>query len=169
MRIAFRLFLVLSLVAGIAQILVWYQSLPEQVPFHFGVQGLPDAWSGRHSVTLLYSGLHIANFLFFGLLAYGIKFIPNSAINIPNKEYWLAPGRRPEVMAFNANLLIFIGIATHWLLTGLFQLSSLVAIKRRDSIEPEFWWIFGIYLAAVLGACIYLMLKFRKPATLEAN
>ena len=94
-----------------------------------------------------------------------LRRLPESMINMPNKEYWLAPSRKEETLAFNQTILIAVGGATCWLFIALFELTSLVAIEQRVGISPEFWWVMGIYLAFVFGLVGFTFYKMRIPDT----
>lgn len=72
--------------------------LPTRVASHFGANNAPNGWMSRDGYLLF--------MLAFGIgvpvvVAGAIGLLPRlwpNAINIPNREYWLAPARREETI-----------------------------------------------------------------------
>ena len=149
----------------VVQMVVWYRQLPDVVPSHFNAAGQVDGEMGKTGFYALFVSMHLLFLVGFPLLALGLKKIPDSMINIPNKEYWLAPERREKSLSFNNTLLIAVGWMTSWLFIGIFQLSANVGIGQRDIINPEFYWLLGIYLLAIASVTIWVIMKFRLPAS----
>lgn len=107
MRIAFGI----SFIANIALALVSLVVLPDRVAVHFGRGGFPNGWAPGtvHSLTTL----GIYTFLFFALyfaprLTSGI---PAKWVNLPHKDFWLAPENRPRAEARIARLMFQFGTA----------------------------------------------------------
>lgn len=85
----------LALYAGL--VTFWISSsgaLPERVATHFGFNGQADGWMSRRAYLVFESGFPalIAG-LFAGVSAL-VRVLPAWCINIPRKDYWLAPERR---------------------------------------------------------------------------
>ncbi len=147
----------------VAQMAWWYGQLPDPLPSHFDANGQVDGEMGKNAFYLM-MGLVNAMFLVgFPVLAMTLKHIPDSLINLPNKEYWLAPGRRNETLATTSQFLIATGWMSVWLMIGIFHLTAEVATHVRDSVNPEVYWISGIYLVILTAATIWLCRKFRVP------
>jgi ABC-type Fe3+ transport system permease subunit len=68
--------------------------MPERVASHFNAAGEPDSWMTR--------AVHLQFMAVFGtafpvailVICYLVRFLPDGLINIPHREYWLAPERR---------------------------------------------------------------------------
>ena len=74
--------------------------MPPVLATHFGGRGAPNGWQTQ-------SQFFVLEIVLLGvclLLAFGIPrligVLPISLVNVPNKEYWLAPERREEALAF---------------------------------------------------------------------
>jgi len=80
--------------AGVALLLGSSEALPERVATHFGFNGQADGWMSRRDYLVFESGFPalIAG-LFAGVSAL-VRVLPAWCINIPRKDYWLAPERR---------------------------------------------------------------------------
>jgi uncharacterized membrane protein len=60
---------IISLVALFALPFAFYSNLPDQIPSHYGMKGIPDAWSGKASIWtlpvigfILYASLSALNY-----------------------------------------------------------------------------------------------------------
>ena len=160
----FNTFMILLLGAGaIGQIAWWYPALPEVIPSHFDVAGNVDGEMAKASFCTFIISLHVLCLIIVPFIGILTRFLPDSMVNVPNKEYWLASERRKETIGKASFILNFTGWATSLLLIGLFQLSSLVAINERATINPEFHWLLIFYLSMIFGMVGFVMLKFRIP------
>ena len=74
-------------------------------------------------IAVLVLGLMIFVFLLIPLI---FKKMPPSLINLPNKDYWLAPERRQATMAFFNYHMLWFGVAT---------LSLLLIVTRYAFLE----------------------------------
>jgi len=114
--------LALLVACGAAFVWLTASSLPSVVASHFGVAGDANGFMPR--------GLYLRFTLGFvvglpALLTIGSHLAigsPRARINLPNREYWLAPERRNETVSylrahmarFGAVLLVFL-CYVHWL------------------------------------------------------
>ena len=154
---------VFTLIVCVSQIVMWYGDLPDLVPSHFDGNGQVDGHMGRDAFCLTMGLINLSVLIGLPVLGMLMKYIPNSLINMPNKEYWLAGDRRETSLKTNADFLTAIGWMTSWLFIAIFQLSGLVAIKARETINPEFFFVMAIFLIAVVTTTVVLMMKFRMP------
>ena len=95
----FAYWLVFAASASIALVhgLLWRSWLPERVPTHFGINGVPNAWMSRDGALLSYfAGVAITALVLAGLVVL-LPRLPVSVINIPNREYWFAEARIAEI------------------------------------------------------------------------
>jgi serine/threonine-protein kinase len=69
-------------------------NLPEVVAVHFDISGQADAWAERgvSLLVLLVAGVGIP--LFVGALFIVLRFLPPYLLELPNRDFWLAPARR---------------------------------------------------------------------------
>lgn len=140
--------------------------LPERVATHFGAGGEADGWmtrSGHVRFTLLL-GAALPAFI-VALFAF-IRRCGGRGLNIPHKEYWLAPERREETFAFIqrqgswlAALLIGFFAAIH---TSILAANAHTPAKLAGSHVA---WIAGGFLAAIIvWSALFLGRFFRRPA-----
>src|SRR5262249_1306946 len=114
--------LVALLLAAAVFVLLSGSSLPPVVASHFTASGAANGFMPRR----LYLGFMLALTVGLPLLlvcAHGaVRFLPPRYINLPHREYWLAPERLSETLAFLqaqstylAALLAVFLCFVHWL------------------------------------------------------
>ena len=139
--------------------------LPDRVATHFNASGIPNGWMtrGTHIEFTLLMGLVIPAFVLalFSL----VRRFPG-LMNIPYKDYWLAPERRQQTFNFIQQqgfrfaamfILFFAGI--HW--------SILCANRQNPAIlsNTQVGWIGGAFTAAAaLWVLVFIVHFLRKPA-----
>ena len=74
--------------------------LPDQVASHFGWHGQPDGWMSKQAEVILFAIIGLGVPAFIMGLWYAVRFLPNGPINLPHKDYWLAPERRTETTTY---------------------------------------------------------------------
>jgi hypothetical protein len=119
------------LVAG-AAVFVWLTaaSMPPVVASHFDASGVANGSMPRGFYIRFMAGLIVALPALLAITSYSIGR-PNARINLPNRDYWLAPERRDQTIAylrqylmrFGAMLVVFL-CYVHWL------------VVRANEIQP---------------------------------
>jgi len=161
-------------VAALAQAAWWWPQLPERVASHFDMADRVNGWMSRTgflAVTVVLQVLIAGLFLGLPLL---IERLPDALINVPHKDYWLAPERRRSTLAHMSAGLMAVGCATLLLLLvifqGIFALNASLARGGAGDGTPvlelpvPFLALMGLYLAAVAGCLVWMLGRFRKPA-----
>ena len=150
----FQMFLLL---VAFAAAFVWMtsDSLPALVASHFGTSGTADAFMPRDA----YVRFMLAFVVGLPLLIVGLTSLtlgsPRARINVPHRDYWLAPERREETISFlrlhtvrfGAMLLVFLCFV-HWLVVRA-NGSQPVRLENR-------WFIGGL---AVFAVCALVWAK----------
>ena len=135
-----------------------YARLPERMASHFGADGVANGWMTRDGYFWFMVG--IVTFVSLTMLAaFGsIRFLPNSLINIPRRDYWLAPERRDET----AGALMRYGL---WMigLNSLFFLAIHLLVVAANEAQPvrlsnAVWWMLAAYLATT-GAFVFKLYR----------
>jgi hypothetical protein len=93
-----------------------------------------------------------------------IAILPTQLINLPNKNYWLAPERLAETMAFlEAN---FAWFACVLFLFNILVFDNAVQINLRPGSPPSparFWYILAAFLLFTGVWTIRMLTKFLRP------
>ncbi len=160
--------MVVMLVAGCLVMMVislaWsYFLLPGEVAIHFNAAGQPDRRASRDWHVALMGLIGLALPLLLLLVFWSIRYLPAGIVNIPHREYWLAPQRRSET----ADRIFELGL---WfaLLEGLFFLVIhwlVVAANRQVQVHLSWlvWPVLVVYLLLVIGWIAWMWRQFRLP------
>jgi uncharacterized membrane protein len=160
--IRFPFSILLALVAlAIVQFIYFYPQLPETVASHFDMSGTPNGWMSK---TMFLVIMLFVTVLSVGSTAGIALLLPQlqDSMNISNKQYWLAPERRDQTMAFISSNMLWIACAVVVLLLVInyfiFQLNidgeKVLALPMIPTLVAFF---------AVIGTIITRMiLRFRK-------
>jgi hypothetical protein len=74
--------------------------LPRRVATHFDGNGRPNGWMSRTAHLRFMTVFGLGFPLFVPALLYASRFLPDRFYNLPHRDYWLAPARRTETMAY---------------------------------------------------------------------
>ncbi len=164
-RIAYVLFALLYLgsLVCVALSAPW---LPERVATHFGFEGAADGWMTRTCYLAFVTVLPLLLALFFAGIAALIKVLPVRFVNIPNRDYWLAPERRVATAV----------LARHWLagllcLLTLFFAALHTLTVQANRITPPHLPMGGLLLLVIvflLALMIWLTLFLMRFAEIRA-
>ncbi|HKV24537.1 MAG TPA: DUF1648 domain-containing protein [Candidatus Acidoferrum sp.] len=103
-------FLAIALVAGIY---FWsnYAQLPQVVASHFDAHGHPNGWQTKQMFFAFFLGAVAIAWLVGFVIPSLIARMPAQMINLPNKQYWLAPERKGETLAELQRMFGWFGCA----------------------------------------------------------
>jgi uncharacterized membrane protein len=131
-----RVFLFLVVIC-ILQMLYYAPLIPEHMASHFDGAGAPNGWSSKMVFFGLYLGILGLLFLSFRVLPRLISRFPESMINLPNKEYWLAAERKDETFLRIRERLLFMGNGVVIFLIATFQLVFLANLTKDRRMNAE--------------------------------
>jgi uncharacterized membrane protein len=163
----FAYWLVFAASASIALVhgLLWRSWLPERVPTHFGINGVPNAWMSRDGALLSYfAGVAITALVLAGLVVL-LPRLPVSVINIPNREYWFAEARRVESHLRISRALLLFSSATVLFLVSVFHLTFRASQQVPQSLPfSEAAPFIVAFLACVVAFVVWAFVAFRLPS-----
>ena len=141
------------------------QHLPEPVATHFGVHQQADGWMSRtgYIAFMLIFTLGIAGLITILTSAFPAKF--PQWTNVPNRDYWLAPQRRAESVAYLAAhgrrlvyLIVMMMLGMHYTIL----LANHVQPPRLPG--PVFTSILISFALALIWWIVRLYRRFHKPS-----
>ena len=150
-------------VLAAAAVFVWRSSavLPATVASHFGAHGQVDGYLVRDAYRMFMTVTVVLAPLLVASTALMFRFLPLNLVNLPNREYWLAPERSAatlrdlEAMSlrFACALAVFLAYV-HWLVVK--------ANASHPPDLPESWFIGGLsaFLLVTLFWIVGLMRRF---------
>lgn len=125
-------------------------TLPDRVPGHVGATGEVTWWGDRTGHVMTTSVLGAVVFLLFWLAPWMVRRLPADLVNLPHKDYWLAPRNRDRAAAMVRDDMGWIGAATLGLVG--FAMWRIGAIARGgEGLGVAFWVLLAAYLVVVIG------------------
>jgi hypothetical protein len=118
---------------------------------HFAAGGAADGFMPRSGYLALMIGLIVGLPLLLALLQGLLRLLPISLINLPHRDYWLAPERREETLAFVAGHGNWFGL----LLAGFLALVHGLVVRAHRQQPPrleEAWLVAA--LVVLMGALV---------------
>ena len=153
---------ILLLVLVVAGGFVWLTGgdLPPVVASHFGPGGNANGFMGRGTYTALMLAVVVAVPALVGFSGQLVRVLPLRLVNLPNKQYWLAPQRRAATLEslssmsapFALVLAVFLCFV-HWLVVQ--------ANAVQPARLPEGSLFVGLAVFGVATA-LWLVVLFRR-------
>ncbi len=123
----------LMLLAGLLEWGRYYPRLPEKMAAHFNFEGLPNGWMPKDVFFLLMLVVAVGSASIIAFLSPRIiASRPDNQINLPHKDYWLAPARREATFRFIAAQMGWFGCAV------LFVLLFGTYLAIQANLSPDF-------------------------------
>jgi hypothetical protein len=163
-RLAPALLVVALVVAGVV-IGSTSSALPGTVASHFGAGGLPNGAMSREGYVAIMIAVAVGlPLLVLGFTAWLPRISPRT-INIPNRDYWLAPERRATTFAYLTAHACWMGIALAAFVTAL----HLIIINANSASPPrlptaEFVPLLVVFVTFVVLGGLLLILRFRRTS-----
>ncbi len=143
---------------------VWRQRLPERVASHFDGAGNADGWMARDQSLLVYVGIVLFMGGLFAFLGPLLRRFPDSTVNLPDKEYWLAPERREETFNRIGDALAWMGVACCCLLVGMHELTFRANLSTPPRLGNNAWILLMVFLVVELAWTIRFLSLWAVPS-----
>jgi uncharacterized membrane protein len=119
--------------AGVLQFAHDFPLLPERMASHFAASGAANGWMTKMQFLITYAVILLPAFFLEFWLHRRIAATPEKRLNLPNKDYWLAPERRAETFAYFEHFFAWYGCA--FLLLELFAMG--LAMRANFQSPPR--------------------------------
>jgi len=142
-----------------------YDQWPAQVATHFDLQGNPNGWMSRAGNLVA----HVLLAVGMPLLIYGIfsltSLFPTQLINLPRREYWLAPERRAETLRELRRQSLWLGCLIILFTAGLYVVTLLANQDNPPKLDPRgVLLVLGGFLLSLAIWVVFLLRRFSKAA-----
>lgn len=149
--------LMLLAVAAVAMYFHYMPLMSEKMMTQFGSS---TGRSSQSSFTLQYvlamGGISV---VFLGIM-WWIPKLPDRFINLPNKEYWLAPERRAATLESLGTHMLWMHNATLAFLLVVFYSIFRANLHGAPKLGPGFWIAFAFYMLFTNAWGIALIVKY---------
>jgi serine/threonine protein kinase len=139
--------------------------LPVQVASHFGAEGQPNGWMSRSTylvflgaMPLLFGGMAI-------LISWLTQHLPARFINIPRRDFWLTPERRPETAAFLRQRMFWLSVLMTLFFAGLHLLT--VHANRLTPARLSLDGLLPLIIVFLLAMIIWIVSLLMRLAEVE--
>jgi uncharacterized membrane protein len=141
-----------------------YGKLPPTMASHFNASGAATAWQPKELFFSLYWGvLVLVSVISFGI-PHIIESTPAQFINLPYKDYWLAPERRADSMAFFTAQFGWFGCALLLFIVFTFELAIHANFRSRPVMDSStFFYGLIAFLVFALLLPVRLITRFSRP------
>jgi len=109
----------------------YYPRMPQRMAAHFAADGHANGWQPRESFFFLSLLINALSAVITFFAPWQITSKTNARINLPNREYWLAPERREATMRYIASTMAWFGCG------ALFVLISGTFLALRANLAPD--------------------------------
>ncbi|HEX4414739.1 MAG TPA: DUF1648 domain-containing protein [Lacipirellulaceae bacterium] len=137
-----------------------YPQLPDKIASHFDAHGVPNDWSSKETFVRMAGGTFVGVALLLCAMPIIMRLTP-SLLNLPNKDYWLAPEQRDATFQFLSTWMLWFAACTLWLLAIVFHAALIANLQKPPQLMP-IWWPLSGFLAAVMALLFTLMQRFRR-------
>ncbi len=155
--------LIALMLLAVAFVYLSSQTLPAVVASHFTLGGQADGYMRRDGYLRVMLGTVVGVPLLMIAVSSVVRLIPLRFVNVPNREYWLAPERSTETVAyvvrqgrvFGALMTGFLCFV-HWLVV--------LANRQYPAHFPESLFVagFSVFVAAVVVWLVLFFGRFRR-------
>ena len=152
-------------IAAAMFVVISSRAMPPKVASHFGPDGSANGYMWRDTYVYFMLAFVVLLPLLFNFVANAVARLPVTMINIPNRDYWLAPERRGlvvdrlrrQMQMFSAMLVLFLCFV-HWEVVRANQSMPATLDNRRFMLG------LGLFMAALIVWIVSLRRQFRLPA-----
>lgn len=136
--------------------------MPEQMASKFGLDGAPVQFISRSTFGWIMTIVTLLMAIIFALVAL-IGRVPDRMINMPAKDYWLAPERRERSMADVVLAVRSLLAAAMAVVAGATWLSLEANHSNPPHLPSSFLWMMAVYAAVFVIVIVKLFRRFRRP------
>ena len=160
MRISFAVAVVMSVIEA----LWFYPVIPGRMAVHFDISGIANGWGPKEPFFICLGVVFSVMVIIFGVFSLFLRRLPDSLINLPNKDYWLAPARRQETMDRITDQMFFFGATSIFLLDAISFLCFSANLMPVPAMPVALLWgmLVGFILLNLFWTT-YMLRSFRRP------
>jgi len=133
--------------------------LPERMATHFGSGGQPDGWGSRGDYVRFMMVFGLAFPLFPAAICYVARFLPDRLWNIPHRDYWFAPERRKETLAYLFGHALWLAPLMAGFVIGM----HLMTVRANRLAEPQLSMAMVLAMTVIMlaGVAVWLVRLIR--------
>jgi uncharacterized membrane protein len=154
----------LALIAAtLAQMAWYYPRLPTRVASHFDAAGRANAFMPKDAFFVVHLAVLALMALVFLVTPAFIARLPPAMMNLPNKDYWLAPERRAHTVRKLESLLIGFGNVMLLFLLLVFRAAMQANLLPSPHLSGRIWVLLILLGGFAITWTVRLVRAFRLP------
>ena len=139
-----------------------YSQLPEIVASHFDARGVANGWQSKSTFLTGFAGVvALVAMMTFGVPVF-ISKMPAGLINLPHKEYWLAPERRDATMALLGGSFAWFGCGVLVVVTSAVNYAIGQNLHPAQLDIPVFLYVLAGFFIFTLVWSIRMLTHFAR-------
>lgn len=163
---ASRWILLVGAALAVLQIVHYYPLMPESMASHFDGAGRPNGFQSRTAFFALTAIMLVTVVGTFVGLASLLRVLPTSWLNLPHRDFWLAPERRESTVGVIGQQMEWFGVATLLLLLLVVQSAIEANLAPEPRLDSDSMWLFlGLYFLYVAVWLVRFLRYFRLPSS----
>jgi uncharacterized membrane protein len=140
----------------------YYPRMPQRMASHFAADGRANGWQSRDAFFVLMLLVTSTSAVVGFLAPWQIASRSNARINLPHRDYWLAPERREQTMRFvSATMAWFACGILFVLISGTFLALQANLAPDHHFNSPAMLAVLGVFLVSLFGWLFGFVRHFR--------
>jgi uncharacterized membrane protein len=154
------LFLLASINIGVSG--YYYTVLPERVASEFDFAGEPKSWMLKAAFVIFNLAMLVVVPALLLSVAWLCSKLPARMIDLPNKDYWLAPERKAETFARLFRSMLWLAVAIELFLSLLVGLVYWANLGHPEAMRITPNVLLACFLLFMAGWLFTFYRKFKK-------
>jgi len=158
-----RLLYALLVLVCLLMMAYYYPQMPSRMAAHFAADGHPNGWQPRKCFFLLVVLITGSSAVVAFFAPWQIASKSNDRINLPNKQFWLAPERREQTMRSIAAMMGWFGCGLLFVLISATYLAlrANLAVDQRFNSEAMLT-VLGLFLTGLVFLIVGFVRRFQR-------
>lgn len=133
--------------------------LPERLATHFNGAGVPNGWMTKQGYLTFILAFGLGMGVLLPVIFYIAKFFPPSMVNIPRRDYLLAPERSAFTYYILARSGFWFAILDTLLILGLHVMTIQANHVSPVRLSNSVWLLIGGYLLGLVAWIYFALLR----------
>jgi uncharacterized membrane protein len=149
---------------GVLEFFHYFPLLPETLASHFSGAGRANGWMTRAQFSITFAVATIPALAVEFFVPLGIAGTKGNRLNLPNKDYWLAPERRTATFAYLQRFFAWYGCAVLLLEVVTRDLAIRANFKNPPEIPTgSIHFAISAFVIFNIAAIVAVFRRFSKP------
>lgn len=146
-----------------ALVLATTAGLPPLVASHFAADGRANGWMSREAYAWMMALMSLVTpYAVWSAAAWLPRRWPR-LVNIPFRDYWLAPERREATLARLGRMGLWMGLLSAALIAGIHVEVVLANRRVPPAAGDGMLWVLGPFVVAIVALVVWTAWRFRLP------